>query len=121
MGLQKADQGRRWCQPGGKPDFPAPAFCAHANDMARIGQHIGDAARDGWRWVEPRHRPWRKRIQLVKQKRIMGAAQHHDIGSGAALAGEGGRDLAGDGLLVHVRAAGMRLGQAWQAWARQPG
>src|SRR5208337_1934922 len=73
MGLQKPDKGRRGRLPRSKPDFPAPALCADANDMACFGKHVGDAARDCGGWIEPGDRPWGQSIELVKQKRIMGA------------------------------------------------
>ena len=121
MGLQKPDKGRRGRLPRSEPDFPAPALCADANDMACFGKHVGDAARDCGGWIEPGDRPWGQSIELVKQKRIMGAAQHHDVGSCTSLGDKGRRDLAGYRFLVHRPRRWHGLRPMPRAWARQRG
>ena len=87
------------------------AFRADADDLALFGEHIGDAARDGGSGVEPDDGPGRQRIQLVEQQRIMGTAQHDDIGSRSRLLYKARRDLAGDRVVLDNRATGAQFRQ----------
>ena len=87
------------------------AFRANANDVALIGEHVSDAARDGGGGVKPDDRPRRQRIQFVEQQRVVRAAENDDVGSGSPIVYKAGRDLAGDGVIFDNRAACAHLRQ----------
>ena len=59
MRLQKLQEGRRGAEARGELDFSRAVLSANADDVAFIGEHIGDAARDGRCRIEPDDRPRR--------------------------------------------------------------
>ena len=114
MRFEQPEKGVRGRPARGEHDFARAAPSANTHDVARSGKHIGDAARDGGRGVEPEHGPGRKLFELVEKQRVMRAAEHHNIGPRAVILGKGGRDLARDGFCVHVLAGGPSLSQRCQ-------